>query len=62
MAFNQKIVQNPQIILDKEKSPSQAHLAIILTKIPDGITDLKARLLTETEYYQKCHRQDSSIQ
>ena len=61
VAINQKIVQNPQIILDK--SPSQAHLAIILTKIPDGITDLKARLLTETEYYQKCHhRQDSSIQ
>merc|ERR1711899_708794 len=45
VGINQKVVENPGLIL--EKSAGEAHLAIILTKIPDGITDLKSRLLTE---------------
>ena len=52
IAINQKVVENPNLIL--EKSAGEAHLAIILTKIPDGITDLKSRLLTEEDYFTKC--------
>ena len=52
VAINQKVVDNPQLIL--EKSPAEAHIAIILTKIPDGIIDLKTRLLTEDNYISKC--------
>jgi len=48
-------VETPNLIL--EKSPGEAHLAIILTKIPDGITDLKSRLLSEEEYLSKCSNQ-----
>lgn len=51
VGINQKVVENPKLIL--EKSPGEAHLAIILTKIPDGITDLKERLMTEEAYLQK---------
>ena len=40
------IVQNPNLILDK--TVGEAHLAIILTKIPDGINDLKSRLVLKT--------------
>ena len=47
IGINQKIVENPNLIL--EKSPGEAHLAIILTKIPDGITDLKSRLVKEND-------------
>ena len=55
VTINQKIVENPQLILDK--SPGEAHLAIILTKIPDGIAELKSRLLSEEEYSSKCNDQ-----
>jgi len=55
VTINQKIVENPQLILDK--SPGEAHLAIILTKIPDGIAELKSRLLSEEEYLSKCNDQ-----
>ena len=55
VAINQKVVETPNLIL--EKSPGEAHLAIILTKIPDGITDLKSRLLSEEEYLSKCSNQ-----
>ena len=55
VTINQKVVENPQLIL--EKSPGQAHLAIILTKIPDGIAELKSRLLSEEEYSSKCNDQ-----
>ena len=55
VAINQKVVENPQLIL--EKSPGEAHLAIILTKIPDGIAELKSRLLSEEEYLSKCNDQ-----
>ena len=33
-----------------DESPGEAHLAIILTKIPDGLNDLKERLMPESEY------------
>ena len=46
IGINQKIVQNPNLILDK--TVGEAHLAIILTKIPDGINDLKSRLVLKT--------------
>ena len=46
IGINQKIVQNPNLIL--EKTVGEAHLAIILTKIPDGINDLKSRLTLKT--------------
>lgn len=52
VGINQKVVENPGLIL--EKSAGEAHLAIILTKIPDGITDLKSRLLTEEDYLSQC--------
>ena len=51
VGINKKVVQNPQILLDK--SSGVAHLAIILTKIPDGINDLKARLMPEEEYLKR---------
>ena len=41
-------MKNPSLIVDK--SPGEAHLAIILTKIPDGLNDLKERLMPESEY------------
>ena len=51
ISINQKVAKNPNLIL--EKSPGEVHLAIILTKIPDGINDLKSRLITEEEYCSK---------
>lgn len=51
VGLNQKVVENPNIIL--EKSCGEAHLAIILTKIPDGIAELKTRLMSEDEYTSK---------
>ena len=49
ISINQKVVENPNLILDK--SSGEAHLAIILTKIPEGIDDLKSRLVPEQEYF-----------
>ena len=48
ISINQKVVENPNLIIDK--SSGEAHLAIILTKIPEGIDDLKSRLVSEQEY------------
>ena len=48
ISINQNVVKNPSLIVDK--SPGEAHLAIILTKIPDGLNDLKERLMPESEY------------
>jgi len=58
VTINQKVVENPQLILDK--SPGEAHLAIILTKIPDGIAELKSRLLSEEEYSSRCNNQTTN--
>ena len=51
ISINQNVVKKPSLIVDK--SPGEAHLAIILTKIPDGLNDLKERLMPESEYVSR---------
>ena len=51
IGINPKIVENPQWIV--EKSAGVSHFGIVYTKIPDGINDLKKRLLTEEDYLKK---------
>lgn len=52
IGINQQVVENPRLIVENPNS-GISHLAIILTKIPDGITDLKARLMSEEDYMKK---------
>ena len=50
---NERLVKNPELIL--EKPFSDGYIAIVLPKIPEGVEELKKRLVTE-ENFEKLNR------
>lgn len=51
IGINQDVVDRPDLI--SEKPLENGHIAIILPKLPEGLKDLKERLLTEKEFNDK---------
>jgi len=46
--INESVVKDPQLI---QTSPtSSGHIGVILPKLPDGLTELKTRLISKQEY------------
>ena len=46
--INELVVKNPQLI--REAPATQGHIAILLPKIPEGLAELKNRLISQTDY------------
>jgi glycine cleavage system H lipoate-binding protein len=46
--INESVVKNPRLI---QTSPTtDGHIGLILPKLPDGLAELKARLISKSEY------------
>ena len=46
--INELVVKNPQLI--REAPATQGHIGILLPKIPEGLAELKNRLICQTDY------------
>ena len=46
--INESVVKDPKLI--QAAPTSNGHIGLILPKLPDGLADVKARLITKQEY------------